>query len=255
LLDDQLWGQDLTAFRAAVVGVQTDLLERVWPQGRNPGAPWDGDHFVLRGHQRPVSVSRTEALFLANVVALRRPSLVLEIGTGFGYSALWIAAGLALSSGPGTVVSIDNWSEAGTPAGRAAGLEMVTRAGLADRVHFVTGTSPEDVPGAARGRHVDIAFIDANHHGDQPRLDYQAVNAETSLDAMLLFHDVDRTRYTVPEAVAAAVADGWHDIALVTSCHMHVLVRSDAAGNDARAAYGLAVARQLWTTGGPAAWS
>ena len=94
----------LADYTTGLESLEQELLTPVWPPGRNPRAPWDGRHFALPRHLlRPISVSFIEARVLANLVALLDCRVVLEIGTGFGYSTAWLARGLSVCSEPSTV--------------------------------------------------------------------------------------------------------------------------------------------------------
>jgi caffeoyl-CoA O-methyltransferase len=69
---------------------------------------------------------------LARISAART---VLELGSGFGYSACWIARALP---DEGTIHCTDR-----DPANRDQALEFLTRAGLADKVRFHVGSALE----------------------------------------------------------------------------------------------------------------
>lgn len=215
-------GDDLrSSYLTKLALVQQSMLDRVWPTGRNPRAPWDGDHYTLRGHSRPVSVSTTEAYVLANAVILSEVQTVFEIGTGFGYSASWLAMGLAVRNHGGQVVTMDNASE-GAIIGRrlSPAQEIAARLGVDSLVEFALGSSPQDVSVVLMNRMVDIAFLDGNHHGSHPVDDYRAVRPFLTPSSLVLFHDVDASRYTVPRAVQMAMNDGNRVIQFNTSCHL-----------------------------------
>lgn len=206
--------------------IQMDTLEEVWPNGRNPAAPWDGPHYTLRGFRRPVSISPVESYFIANLTKLSAPSIVFEIGTGFGYSAAWFALGIADTQSSGSVLTIDNYSEGGLgSAGADAARVIADRMNLTSIIYFLCGNSPEDVPGALGERMVDIAFIDADHHGHHPVSDYSVIAPRTRDNGIILFHDADKERYTVHAAIEQAFMDGWSISELGTSCHLTVAYR------------------------------
>ena len=209
-----------------ITEIQDTLLDAVWPQGGNPNAPWDGRHFTLKGFQRPVSVSSGEAFILAGCVAMSQPSLILEIGTGFGYSSAWLALGFVHADLEGRIISIDNYSEGGLgPAGLNAAKSIAKSLKVEQLVDFVVGESPKDVAEYIADEIVDIAFIDADHHADNPIHDYYAIREHLAASSLLLFHDVDHSRYTVHKAVELAQRDGWTSHTLNTSCHLTLLFK------------------------------
>ncbi|MBV1856568.1 class I SAM-dependent methyltransferase [Catellatospora tritici] len=205
-----------------LVEARREMMDEVWPAGRNSHAPWDGTHYSLKGHARPVSVSRTEAYFLSNLVILGRPDTVFEIGTGFGYSAAWLGMGLA-TAGHGRLITLDNYSEGSLGVdGLIAAEKFLGTIGVDEFVDLAVGSSPVDVPKVLGERSVDIAFIDANHHGEHPVGDYESVRPLMCRSGAIVFHDVDDSRYTVSKATKRAADDGWRLAALQTSCFLTV---------------------------------
>ncbi len=92
---------------------------------------------------------------LETLVWLRRPRLVLEIGTYSGGSALWMARGLPPE---GRIVSCELDSE------RAAFAEaQIARAGMADRVQVRRGPALETI--RALDEPLDLVFLDADKTG------------------------------------------------------------------------------------------
>ena len=89
---------------------------------------------------------------LARSIAARR---VMELGSGFGYSAYWFAR--AVGDG-GEVVCTD-----GDPANADAGAAYLERAGLGDRVAYHVGDAVESL-GELRGE-FDIVFCDIDKPG------------------------------------------------------------------------------------------
>jgi predicted O-methyltransferase YrrM len=99
-------------------------------------------------------VGRLLAL-LTRISGARR---ILELGSGFGYSAWWFAG--ALSEG-GTVICTDSSAEH-----RELALEFLERAGLANRIRFEVGDSLEILE-SLEG-HFDLVFNDIDKE-DYPR--------------------------------------------------------------------------------------
>lgn len=209
LLADRMWS------------VQQSQLAPVWPEGRNQFSLWDGVHQVVKGYSKPVSVSRGESLILGACTALGRAHNIFEIGTGFGYSATWFAIGASCLPIPGHVISLDDHREGELGSvGMVVAKSIAKDLGVLHLIEFVTGTSPQDVEMALHGTSPDIAFIDANHHDHGPMDDYQAVRGCIADGGLILFHDVDPTRYDVPIAVEEARVDGYTILDLNTSCHL-----------------------------------
>lgn len=77
----------------------------------------------------------------AALVSASGAKRILDIGTGIGYSALW----LARAAGEGAVVeAMDRF-----PEHVEIGRRIVAEAGLADRIRFLTGEADELLPGLA----------------------------------------------------------------------------------------------------------
>jgi predicted O-methyltransferase YrrM len=93
---------------------------------------------------------------LARMIRARR---VIELGSGFGYSAYWFARAV----GPDGRVVLTEGSE--ERAAQAA--EFLERGGLAERVRIVVGDALEIIEGAGSG--FDIVFNDVDKE-DYPRV-------------------------------------------------------------------------------------
>jgi broad specificity phosphatase PhoE/predicted O-methyltransferase YrrM len=199
-------------------------LKGIWPEGRNPCPSNDGMHWTLPPFDRPVSVGRVESYFLYNLAALVAPAITIEVGTGFGYSTLWLAGGAAVRRPCSILYSIDNRSEGGLgyeglKFARAAARDV----GIGNAIRLVHGESPDVLLWLPIAR-VDLAFIDGNHRDAQPQRDFAGVAALMEASGVVIWHDVD-PRYTVPEAFDRALAEGWHGQVFETSCRIGVTYR------------------------------
>lgn len=88
--------------------------------------------------------------FFLQLARLRRPRRILELGSGYGYSAIW----WALGAGPDAEIHCTEFKDENIQAGR----EYARRAGVAERIHFHQG----DAMTIARSLQGpwDIIFVD-----------------------------------------------------------------------------------------------
>lgn len=217
---------------ATGIGTQSDFLDQlklvhgklqvIWPEGRNPCVPGDGRHWRLPSFARPVSVGRVEAFLLYNLAVTFAPRIIVEIGTGFGYSSLWLAAGATASGSPSILFTIDDHSEGGLGH---EGLRFARWAskvtGLHNKIRFVHGSSPEVLSTILNEARIDFSFIDGNHHGEQSYLDFKGVSETMDQGGIIVWHDVDQ-RYAVPQAFQRAMDEGWRGKIFYTSCRLGV---------------------------------
>lgn len=131
--------EDITSYVESLVG-QGDELQ-VWVHRRSD---------ELRNHG-VVSIDPTTGRFLELLARLRSPRRVLEVGSGAGYSALWITKGMGKK---GTLEAIEIDSEV------AEELEaVIEKAGLRRRVKVHVGPALSTLRGL-QGPY-DIVFVDA----------------------------------------------------------------------------------------------
>ena len=123
-------------------------------------------------------VGTLEGRFLAAVVAMLRPSRVLEIGTFTGYSALSMAE--ALPPG-GRIVTCDISEEHVAIARRHIGATP-----YADRIEILVGPAIDTIAGLAGP--FDLVFIDADKPGYLGY--YEAVLPKLSPDGVILADNV-----------------------------------------------------------------
>ena len=105
---------------------------------------------ALDGIVMPISAAAGSLLYL--LVRAARPATVVEFGTSFGISALYLAAGLA-DNGAGRLLTTEL-----SATKVAAARDNLARAGLAERVTVLPGdalTTLADVPGP-----VDLLLLD-----------------------------------------------------------------------------------------------
>lgn len=106
-----------------------------------------------RGQDRDIPiVDRETGRLLSVLVAAMQPKEILEIGTAYGYSTLWMARAL----GPGGhILTIDPDKERTDIAS-----SFFERAGVADRIEIRNQPALDVLPRLPKGR-FDVIFIDA----------------------------------------------------------------------------------------------
>ncbi len=105
------------------------------------------------GRKRSIPIVMADTgMFLQLLTLTRRPARVLEVGTGGGYSGLWIARALALWGGHLDTIESD-------PERSQLALEYFRRAGLQDSVQVHVGPALEILPGL-KGPY-GLVFLDA----------------------------------------------------------------------------------------------
>jgi predicted O-methyltransferase YrrM len=107
-------------------------------------------------------VSRDTGRLLSVLVHAMQANRILEIGTAYGYSTLWMALAMPQA---GRIWTIDPNRERTQIA-----MDFLSRAGLADRVQVINQPALEVLPSFPQ-RNVDVVFIDALKHEYREYLD------------------------------------------------------------------------------------
>jgi predicted O-methyltransferase YrrM len=124
----------------SVLGPRDRVLEEVLRRSLSAGMP-------------AIQVDDNAGRLLQLLTRLHRPTHVVEVGTLFGYSTIYLARGLP-PEGRITTIEVD------PAAARLAG-ENLALAGVADRVEVVVGDAVDHL-GAVEPASVDLLFIDAD---------------------------------------------------------------------------------------------
>jgi caffeoyl-CoA O-methyltransferase len=103
-----------------------------------------------------VTMPKEEGQFLNLLVKLTRARRVLEVGTSYGYTTLWLAAALEETGGKLTTIEI-------LPDRADLAKKHVAEAGLSHCVRFKQGDAHAIVPTLAGP--FDIAYLDADKDG------------------------------------------------------------------------------------------
>lgn len=130
-----------TSYIRSVLGSREPLLEDILKRS------------LLTNRMRPMQVDDNAGRILQLLTLLRRPRHVIEIGTLFGYSAIYLARGLP-EGGRLTTLEID-------AAAADVALHNIEAAGLADRVNIVVGNAI-DYLATVPPESIGMIFIDAD---------------------------------------------------------------------------------------------
>jgi predicted O-methyltransferase YrrM len=107
----------------------------------------------IRAHDKEqLSVAEEDGRFLRMLVASTGRKRALEIGTAFGYSAIWIGLGLRDTGGKLVTIEID-------PARAKEAADNVKKAGLTDVVTVIGGDAFAEIPKLTGN--FDCVFVDA----------------------------------------------------------------------------------------------
>jgi predicted O-methyltransferase YrrM len=145
----------------------------------------DGRVVAVHSH-----IPRDECELLYRQVAATRATEAIEVGMGFGISALCLCD--ALSKAPSqtakrphlVIIDLENW-------GPGIGLQQVRSAGFGDMVEFHHGASQAVLPQlAAKGYRVQFAFIDGRHTFDHALIDFFYVDQLMENGGVVVFDDV-----------------------------------------------------------------
>lgn len=139
-----------------------------------------GEKYGDGGKRNPVKDDAVN--FLVALVLARRPKIIFEIGTAYGFSALCFA----LANTDTSVVTVEN-----DPDVAELARQTFNNAGLADRYTVVTGSVHEAAAELSTG--VDMVFID--HHPDRYLLDFRAIEPHLTGGAVILADNVTDLRY------------------------------------------------------------
>jgi predicted O-methyltransferase YrrM len=115
----------------------------------------------------PVAVDAAEGEALREWVSRERATRTIEIGLGYGISALFVCEGLLRTGDPAAShVVLDPYQA--TRFGNC-GLQVLEGAGVASLVEHHAEESQVALPRlVSEGRRFDLAFVDGNHRFDAP---------------------------------------------------------------------------------------
>ncbi|MFX0173534.1 MAG: O-methyltransferase [Candidatus Hodarchaeota archaeon] len=105
--------------------------------------------------KRSLAITREEGKFLYILVKLIQAKRIVEIGTSFGYSTIWLAAAMKDANIDGKIISFDVLPEKIKKA-----QFNLNSAGLADYVDLVQGDAMEFIQNSTES--FDMVFLDAD---------------------------------------------------------------------------------------------
>jgi predicted O-methyltransferase YrrM len=158
------------------------VLEKILRSGRVKTP--EGDSIALHS-----AVTEEQGRFLQRLVSVAGPTTSLEIGLGFGVSALFICDALQKNRDAHHIV-IDPYQHGPTWGG--IGLENLRRAGFADTVEFLEKPSHQALAELeSEARSIDFAFIDGAHTFDYVLVDFCFVDRLLKVGGIVVFDDAD----------------------------------------------------------------
>ncbi len=189
VIDDAWDSQERAAF-ARIESTRADLYRRadeIFWEIENPLDPktvYPSGHQVVGIEAKKCSVKPHWGQILYALVREARPHTVLELGTCFGISGLFIQAALA-RNGAGRLVTME-----GSRARAEIAQGLYRSHGFAD-AHIEVGDFNRTLrPLLERSPEIDLAFIDGNHQ-KAPTLEYDSdIRAHASADAVLVHDDI-----------------------------------------------------------------
>lgn len=176
----------------------------------------------------PVATSAAEGEALRSWVTREAANQTIEVGLGYGISALFICEGLLANGGTNAEhVVIDPHQNT-----RFAncGLQFLDDAGIADMVVFHAGESQVVLPRLlAEGRRFDLGFVDGNHRFDAVFVDLVYLGRLLSAGGIVFVDD-----YQLPAVARAAsffVTNlGWtmEEVSAADESHQWAVLRTSA---------------------------
>jgi predicted O-methyltransferase YrrM len=146
----------------------------------------------------PVAASAAEGEALRTWVTREAAKHTIEIGLGYGISALFICEGL-LANGEADARHVVIDPHQNTRFANC-GVQFLDDAGLADMVEVHAGESQIVLPRClAEGRHFDFAFVDGNHRFDGVFVDLVYLRRLVSAGGIIFVDD-----YQLPAVARAA---------------------------------------------------
>jgi predicted O-methyltransferase YrrM len=131
----------------AVFGLYAERMAAegaLWARARQDGTRIDRDDMLL--------AVGPETGGLLNLLAKSHGARnILEVGTSYGYSTVWLAEAARATGGKVTTLDV-------APAKQAYARDMLTKAGLIDYVEFRTGDARALIPGVGDG--IDLVLLD-----------------------------------------------------------------------------------------------
>ncbi len=123
-----------------------------------------------------LAVSALEGQVLFDLVKANDPKVILEVGTGHGYSTMWMS--LAMSKGAVLYT-----------------LDSIVRPHLFDQPQFRNGKIIRFIEGQLDERYdqipedIDLAFLDSQHQLDDIVYDIESVNPNLKEGGLIVIHD------------------------------------------------------------------
>jgi predicted O-methyltransferase YrrM len=222
---------------ASIVAMATARLERTEKAGERDD---DDASYKLPHRKYPWSCTLQEGLILHYVIRQHGFREGYEMATAFGFSSLFMGAGLKANGG--RLTSVDCYIEASKedyvytdedirqhvaalklctahgefPDSFSFARKLAEAAGLRETNEYAIGVSPDDIPELLKGRQIDVAFIDGGHFGLQPIEDFRAVLPFLAPRCAVFFHDNFYNEYIGHSIAAAGRALGSKPIVLNT---------------------------------------
>jgi predicted O-methyltransferase YrrM len=182
----------------------------------------------------PVAASPAEGEALRDWVVRERAARTIEVGLGYGISALFICEGLLTNGAAGARhVAMDPHQ-----ATRFAncGLQFLDEAGVADMVEFYAPESQFVLPRLLEdGRRFDLAFVDGNHRFDGVFVDLVYLGRLVQPGGIVFVDD-----YQLPAVARAAsffVANvGWtiEQVSAADELHQWAVLRTSTVADNRR---------------------
>jgi predicted O-methyltransferase YrrM len=185
--EERDWVDRIEARRRDLAGREAPISAGIEPgsEGMPPWAETLGGTYAIDGLSVMFSIPQEWGRLLLRLVRELAPRSCLELGTAFGISAAYQAAGLELN-GEGRLLTLDAAREWGAIA--EEGFEEL---GLTGRVEFRAGQIADTLGDVAdEAGPVDFVFLDAEHQHEPTIAYFESLLPRLSARAVLVLDDI-----------------------------------------------------------------